>query len=246
MSVALRSGSSFSERLVQLRDTVEYRRADTPGSREDIFRLRYEAYLAEGNIGPDSRRSLSDDFDDADNAWIFGVYVEDRLAASIRICLASTRHGESPATRAFSDILEPDLEAGRIIVDPTRLVTDQAAARAMPELAYLTVRLGYVAEQHFQADLVTATVRAEHQAFYKRVFNLRPECLPRFVPPIQKPFCLMSSRGASASAIMARYPCFRSSDAERTALFDGDKDTGPAMGALVQNARLASDAMALT
>ena len=219
MGLPQSSALSFSERLVKQRDRIDYRRADSSHVREEIYQLRHDAYVKEGMISANRRARLSDDFDEAKNSWIFGLYVEDSLVASIRINVASATHGPSPATGFFPDLLEPEMQAGRIVVDPNRLVTDQAAARLIPELAYLTVRLGYVAEQHFAADMVTATVRAEHQAFYKRVFNLRPECLPRVVPPIQKPFCLMSSRGASASAIMARYPCFRSTEAERTSLF---------------------------
>ena len=217
---ALLSKPSFSERLVDLLDDVEYRRADTPEDQEAIYRLRYRAYLKEGNIGPNTHERLHDVFDETPNSWNFGLYSHGRLASSIRISVASEDHGPSPATRFFPDILEPELEAGRVIVDPNRLVTDSALAREMPELAYLTVRLGYVAAWHFRADIVTATVRAEHQAFYKRVFGLKPDCLPRIVPPIEKPFCLMSFRDKSMASIMNRYPCFRSSDSERAALFD--------------------------
>ena len=219
MSTARASALSFSERLLYTLKRIEYRRADSTDVQEDIFRLRYDAYVKEGMIAENKALRLRDEFDAADNSWVFGLYIDDRLASSIRINVASTMHGPSPATRFFPDLLDPEIGAGRVVVDPNRLVTDHAMARKMPELAYLTVRLGYVAERHFGADMVTATVRAEHQAFYRRVFNLRPECLPRVIPPIVKPFCLMSSRGASASAIMRRYPCFQSSEAERIDLF---------------------------
>ena len=219
-AAALVSKPSFSQRLVDLLDQVECRRAETPEDKEAVYRLRYQAYVREGNIGPNASGVLHDHFDDAANSWSFGLYTRGRLASSIRISVASDEHGASPATRFFPDILEPEVDAGRVIVDPNRLVTDFAAARDMPELAYLTVRLGYVAAWHFSADIVTATVRAEHQAFYKRVFGLKPDCLPRRIPPIEKPFCLMSFRDESMAAIMNRYPCFRSTDAERAALFE--------------------------
>ncbi|UDL94366.1 hypothetical protein LGH83_17915 [Lichenihabitans sp. PAMC28606] len=220
IAAASRSHLNFADRLVHLLDYVDYRRADTPDQREAIYRLRYDAYLKEGMTKADARGMLVDRYDDAANAWTFGLYVDDQLSSSIRINVASERLGPSPATAFFPDLLGPDLAAGRVIVDPNRLVTEHTAARAMPELAYLTVRLGYVAAWHFDADVVTATVRAEHQAFYKRVFGLRSECLPRTIPPIEKPFCLMSFREASMVSIMNRYPCFRSTEQERSALFD--------------------------
>lgn len=219
-TAALQGRATFSERLVELLGQIDCRRADTGPEKELIYRLRYEAYLKEGMTKPSASGRLYDDYDEAPNSWLFGLYIGDKLASSIRINVASQERGPSPATRFFPDILEPEIEAGRVIVDPNRLVTDFASAREMPELAYLTVRLGYVAAWHFRADIVTATVRAEHQAFYKRVFGLKPDCLPRRIPPIEKPFCLMSFRDKSMAAIMNRYPSFRSSDTERAALFD--------------------------
>ena len=43
----------------------------------------------------------------------------------------------------------------------------------------MTLRLAYVACKHFRADIGTATVRKEHQAFYRRVFLHKTLCPPR-------------------------------------------------------------------
>lgn len=211
----------FSERLVSRLDDVEFRRANDNEDREAICRLRYRAYLEEGIIPTSASERLTDRFDDAPNSFLFGLYVEGKLASSIRIGVASEDHGISPAVEYFPDILEPEMAAGHVIVDPNRLVTDGQMARRMPELVYLTVRLGYVAAWHFSADIVTATVRAEHRAFYRRVFGMRPECLPRLLPPVETPYCLVSFRDQPMANIMNRYPAFRSSDAERATLFGG-------------------------
>ena len=71
-----------------LLERVNYRRADTAGEREAIFRLRYEAYLREGAIPPSTSGRFCDALDDATNAWIFGLYIEGELASSIRLHVA--------------------------------------------------------------------------------------------------------------------------------------------------------------
>lgn len=220
-AVISRSGSGFAHRLDDLLAEIDYRIVASDEEREQVYRLRYEAYLREGMTKANALGQLSDDYDDASNAWIFGLYIDDELTSSIRVCVASREHGVSPAVGFFPDILVPDIDAGRVIVDPNRLVTDKEASRLYPELAYMTVRLGYVAAVHFEADVVTATVRAEHRAFYKRVFGMQPDSLPRVIPPIEKPFCLMSFRDASMEPILNRYPVFRSTEAERARLFGG-------------------------
>ena len=83
------SESSFPDRVAQLLDRIDYRLADTDKRREEIFRLRYRAYLREGGISPNPSRTFSDLYDEAGNVYLFGVYIDDELASSIRIHVAS-------------------------------------------------------------------------------------------------------------------------------------------------------------
>jgi hypothetical protein len=126
-----------------------------------------------------------------------------------------------PAAHVFPEILKPEIEAKHVIVDPTRFVADPAAARLFPELPYLTVRLGYLAAEYFNADRVLATVRSEHQAFYKRVFGHKVICPPRPYPTLTKPISLMSLNYPEArETIVRRHPFFRSTLFERRMLFE--------------------------
>jgi hypothetical protein len=79
----------------------------------------------------------------------------------------------------------------------------------------MTLRLAYVACEFFRADMGLASVRSEHQAFYKRIF-LHTISPARAYPSLTKPICLM--------AIVARYPFLRSSYFERRMLFERDSD----------------------
>jgi N-acyl-L-homoserine lactone synthetase len=214
------NGPSFAERLVDFLDLAEVRRLAHPDDLEAVFRLRYDAYVREGAIPRDFSRRFTDGFDRQSNVWIFGVYLDGRLASSIRVHVASPENSSAPATAVFPDLLMPEIDKGRTIVDPTRFVADEHLARQNPELPYATVRLGLVASEHFKADIGLATVRLEHRAFYKRLFGLEPLGEPRNYPNLAKPICLMGiDYPQSRRRILERYPYLRSTEEEREMLF---------------------------
>lgn len=216
---AVEASSNFIGHGSELLDQVDYRLAETEAEKEAIYSLRYRAYLHEGAIEPKADRRLADRFDGAPNSWTFGVFVEGRLASSLRISVATPDYPDSPAVEAFPEILKPELARGKIIVDPNRFVAEPTLK--LPHLPYMTLRLAYVACSYFNADLGTATARAEHQAFYRRVFLHESLCPPRPYPTLTKPLGLMAVNfPALREKVFARYPYFRSSYFERRMLFE--------------------------
>src|SRR5438445_8803197 len=78
-------------------DQVDYRLAETPEEKEEIYNLRYRAYLREGAIQPSSDERVTDQYDHAPNAWTFGVYFHGELYSSIRVSvLTPERRGSAP------------------------------------------------------------------------------------------------------------------------------------------------------
>lgn len=220
-SFALESQTTFSDRIAQLLDRIDCRLAESSEDREAIFRLRYDAYLQEGAIAPNFTHTFSDPYDEMENVWLFGLYVDGDLASSIRLHVASDENRDFPSRKVFADVLEPELDAGKVIVDPTRFVTHKHYSRIYPGLTYATVRLGWLAAQYFGAEHLLAAVRAEHQAFYRRTFNHRPICEPRPYPLLAPLISLMTVHSASvADQVHQRYPFFRSTFFERRMLFE--------------------------
>jgi hypothetical protein len=124
----------------------------------------------------------------------------------------------------FSDVLLGDILAGQTFVDPTRFVADREMSRAFPELPYVTLRLPWLALEYFDASYMLAAVRAEHQAFYKRLWGSKPVCEPRPYPNLQKPISLMTlDYRAVRERVHHRYPFFRSSQFERRMLFERNR-----------------------
>jgi N-acyl-L-homoserine lactone synthetase len=211
----------FSERVARLLDRIDCRPAVSAAEREAIFRLRYRAYLSEGAIRPSFAQTFTDPYDDGDNVWLLGLYLEGELASSIRLHVASVAHPDFPSRKVFAEILEPELAAGKIIIDPTRFVTHRHYSRANFGLTYATVRLAWLAAAYFGAEHLLAAVRAEHQAFYHRTFNHRMICAPRPYPLLAKPIGLMTVHHSSvADQVHRRYPFFRSTLFERRMLFE--------------------------
>jgi hypothetical protein len=227
MSVARRAikPSRLLEHRIQLVDHVDYRLVESQEEREAIYRLRYRAYLNEGAIEPNRDRRITDRFDNLPNSWVFSVYLDGELASSIRISVATPDNDDTPAVDSFRDLLKPELAQGKVIVDPNRFVADPLTRAKYPELPYLTVRLGYVACGYFNADIGTATVRAEHRAFYRRLFFQESLCEPRPYPTLTKPLCLMAADYPSIrDKVFKRFPLMRSTAAERRMLFERGGD----------------------
>jgi hypothetical protein len=219
---------TFSERVARLLEKVDYRLALDDDDKDAIYRLRYDAYLREGAIGPSFSRRFQDKFDDKDNTWTYGFYIDGRLVGSIRIHIATSAYPDMPALLSFPEILGPELDAGKVIIDPTRFVIDWRASRAYPELRYVVVRLPFVACEFFEADLLLATVRTEHQAFYKRVFGHQVAAPARPYATLVKPLSLMTlDYLADKDRVQQRYPFFRSTFFERRMLFDVAAATRP-------------------
>ena len=132
---------------------VDYRLAETQQEKEEIYSLRYRAYLREGAIEPSVSQRVTDQYEDLPNAWTFGVFLNGELYSSVRISVLTSQWRMSCSTEIFGEILHPRLDRGEIIVDPARFVADPDKVKRLPELPYLTLRLAYLACEYFNANI---------------------------------------------------------------------------------------------
>ena len=212
-----------------LLEHVDYRLAETVEEQEEIYNLRYRAYLREGAIHESPLQRNTDQYDGLPNSWTFGVYFRGELYSSVRISVLNSEWRRSCSTEIFGEILHPRLDRGEIIIDPSRFVADPDKAKRFPELPYLTLRVAYMACEFFNADLGLAIVRAEHQAFYRRVFLHETIAEPRMLPGLLKPVGLMAADfPALKEKVFERYPMMRSTAFERRMLFTRPGDRHPA------------------
>src|SRR5438876_1862058 len=211
--------SSTFGRGSDLLEQVDYRLAETSEDQEEIYNLRYRAYLREGAIHESPLQRNTDQYDGLPNSWTFGVYFHDELYSSVRISVLTSAWRLSCSTEIFGEILHHRLDRGEIIIDPSRFVADPDKAKRFPELPYVTLRLAYMACEYFNADLGLAIVRPEHQAFYRRVFLHETIAEPRLLPGLLKPVGLMAADfPALKEKVFERYPMMRSTALERRML----------------------------
>ena len=95
--------------------------------------MRYAAYLKEGALLPGAPVIFKDRYDDLANGLTIGVYVEGLLVSSMRIHVLSTDNPDTPAMQVFADKLQPLIDNGMIIIDPTRFVNDVVHMRNISE-----------------------------------------------------------------------------------------------------------------
>lgn len=211
---------SLTDRVLRALERIEYRLAVSEIDRERIFALRYQAYLREGAIAPNAGQRFTDAVDEQQNCFIFGVYADGDLAGSIRLSISRPGMPDIPTAKVFPETVLPQIEAGRVLVDPTRFVADARWSRELPELAYLTLRLPWLAMEHFGADIMLAAVRPEHYPFYRRLWGNTVVSPPRLYPGLAKPVMLSQLDYAKAAPrVEALYPFFRARDDERAAIF---------------------------
>lgn len=212
--------SSFAENVDHLLAKLHCRAIETEDDLDRVLRLRYAAYLKEGAIRPNESGRLIDRFDAMNNAANIGVFHEDCLVAAMRVHFLSQPDDISPSLVAFPEVLMPHLEAGKRMVDPNRFVVDYETARKFPHLAYVTMRLSVVASAYFDAHLSIASIRVEHQAFYKRAFFATPAAAPTTYPGLTKKLCLMLvDYENNRHRIVERSPFYASSVTEQERLF---------------------------
>lgn len=237
MRSAAEASTAALGRSSDLLDQVDYRLAQTPEEKEEIYNLRYRAYLREGAVKESAGQRVTDQYDDLPNSWTFGVYFRGDLHSSVRISVLTSDWRMSCSAEAFGEILNPRLDRGEIIIDPARFVADPDKAKRFPELPYVTLRLAYMACEYFSADVGLAIVRAEHQAFYRRVFLHESIAEPRFFPGLLKPVGLMAVNfPAMRDKVFERYPMMRSTAFERRMLFERpDEHHAPSLNVTVSS-----------
>jgi hypothetical protein len=209
-----------------LSDRVEYRLMETPEEKDSIYLLRYKAYLHGGLILPSESQRVTDVYDDVPNAWIFGVYFDGELCSSLRIHVLTSEWRTSYATELYGDVLNERLDRGEVFIDPARLAADPEKAKRFTELPYVTLRLAYLACDHFNADTGLAMVRPDHQAFYRRVFLHEPVAEPRAFPGwhTMKTSLMASDFRSHREKVLNRFPILRSNAFERRTLFERASD----------------------
>jgi hypothetical protein len=214
------TSSRFATTLIDLLDSVRYRRVLPSEQFDPVYRLRYEAYRREDFIPVNSQQVTRDEFDDLPNCYCFGVYIDGMLVSSLRFHVVTPSAPQSPCMSVWPDVLSPLLDQGQCFIDPGRFTADFEASLAFPALPYLTLRLAAMACEYFPVRYCMSAVRPEHTAFYKRIFGATVLGDERTYKNLAFPMQLYAAEvPVIRDRVADRYPFFMSLPEEREALF---------------------------
>lgn len=213
--------SAFSRGVLEMLERIEYRRCESGEDLEAVYRLRYRAYHEHGLLDTIIDGKLVDHLDETPNCYCFGIFMDGQLVSTVRLHHLTRDVPVSPVMTVFGDRLMPRLAAGETFIDPSRLAIDpdlsSSANRALP---YATLRLAVMANEFFDATSCVSMIRAEHAAFYTRIFGSAAVGAPRIYPPFTFPAFLYESRCAENMApTLERFPFFWSTPGERRMMF---------------------------
>lgn len=231
----------FASNILDILETVTYRRVPFKDQFDPVYRLRYEAYRREEFIAPNSSNVVFDEHDEAPNVYCFGVYVKERLISSIRFHHVTPDQRISPSALVFPDTLKAMLDRGISYVDPSRFTADYSATLAYPALPFLTLRIVAMASEYFDVKYCISSVRVEHAAFYRRVFGSRRLPGEGYYPGLSFPMHLYAAEVEKIGGQVAkRYPFMMSTKKEREQLF-GEKYKNSGTPMVIPTARQAHE-----
>lgn len=194
--------------VIEALQDVRYRVLTNPADLEDVYRLRYRCYRAEGSI-PESRdERMTDPFDQTPNCVHVAIEMKGETVAAVRLHLLSELSLQSPTLEVFPEIMDI-LKQDQTVLDPTRFVIDPSARKSRVPAHFLALRIPFMAAMFYGIDVALAPVRTEHTAFYRRYLGYAPVLTPRSYPGLKKPIQLLTAQvRAQRDAVLARTPVF--------------------------------------
>lgn len=220
------SEGSFSQKLLNVLDHIEYRRIEDQEDFEAIARLRFKAYKAR-DVLPVSAVNMLEAVDFDSQAYVFGIYYYEELISTLRVHHVTPDHRVCQSSGIFPDAVNAFLDAGMSLIDPARFAADPDVVGELPSISYLTLRPSIMAAIYFDADRVLQHIRPAHAAFYRRVFQADTIVPPTMTDTYGFELTLLASRPREVRPkLMQRYPFFDSQPYERRMMFDRSPPSG--------------------
>lgn len=136
---------------------------------DDVFALRYRAYLADGYIDENTRKRFFDDFDYEPNCRSFLTFHGAELVGSIRTCVWEPGAGyEIPAMEIFDDEIRREVGYDKRIMETNKFVVSPEFQRRGGIRARFSIYRSALSVVHEESiDVVVIAVREEHIRFYQ-------------------------------------------------------------------------------
>ncbi len=165
--------SPYAHSIVQFLDRVSYKVMRHEQDREQVFRIRHDAYSSAGHIDVAEDGRFEDAFDQDHSFFNIGVHIDEELVACLRLNCLVSGGSSSPTMITHKSLLEPYLAKGLRITDSTRFCAVNGAAERFKLLPFAVIRLSGLHAAHFQTALVASSVQNRHLPFYERFLGAK-------------------------------------------------------------------------
>ncbi|MEM9999583.1 MAG: hypothetical protein AAF940_01770 [Pseudomonadota bacterium] len=218
--------------------SLHYRRIQGGNQLDAVGALRAHAFNSKEIYTEKFDGPVIEAYDDADGSYVFGLYAQDTMLATVRLNVLSRANADSPAVQTFPAELRPLIDQGMTFIDPSRLAVDPLLVEQFPALPIYILRTALIATTHFEVNQCLAVVRTHHEAFYRRVFRSTRLGGPVDPGNTYDKLVLLGSVRENTRRIQERYPIFNFNAEEREALFAdipaGQSVSAPVMASAAQ------------
>lgn len=215
----------FMRGVVDFLDRITYKRMTSSHDLESIFRLRRETYVHAGYLPVESSSEFSDELDLTPNVHQFGIFLDEKLAAAIRIHKIDKTCRSSCATGIFPSTIDQWVDQSLVLVDSSRNSCSLEMMSKNPALPLAVIRLAGMYATHIRADIVLSTVVKKHIGFYKKVIGATTVGEPAIYGDLKDPlliYLLASYVEKERISAMTSRQFILSSAEERRSLFEGE------------------------
>jgi hypothetical protein len=230
--------SANIEPTLKTLDDIEYRRAISPEDLELIAQVRRAAYT-DAEIYANENAEFIDELDFDPRVFVFGIYWQERLVATMRIHILSRENPRSNSQHYFPNVLDPLIAQGLTFMDPTRFAILPGLDKEIPGLATIVLRLGLAGVRHFNCDFGLAMIKEGHGGFYRRVFNYTQMTPLQNFPTFKPKYALYSTSRSHIDTVCHNYPALDGLRVEANLLFVNTLSSRPPVLSVRPTARLA-------
>ncbi|QXT40625.1 N-acyl amino acid synthase FeeM domain-containing protein [Gymnodinialimonas ceratoperidinii] len=198
----------MNSQVIETLSRARYKVLTNQDDLEQVYRLRYDCYRAEGSIVANESRLMTDPFDESPNCVHVSVELDGEVFAAVRLHVMSKLTPTSPTLEVFPELMKT-IRRGQTALDVTRFVITPAARKQRVPLHFLVLRIPFLATMFYDIDVALAPVRTEHTAFYRRYLGYEIASEPRSYPALKKPIQLLTAKvREQRAAVLKRTPVF--------------------------------------
>jgi hypothetical protein len=205
---------------------LRVKRVHTDELREEVYALRYRAYLSECAIAPTPEERFEDKYDRQPNHIVWAITEHERVIGSIRTTWFDPFHSgwSIPEMEGYAEDFDRAIPAGARVLSGNRFVTEPGRSDSGSLFAMLLLRHHlYVATE--KADHAVAAVRINHLPFYKRILRLEKVSEGKQYPGLTSTMFLTACEfKANIEAVYRISPQLRPDGWERVFLDESYKD----------------------